>query len=292
MLIAEIHGHVVKEAAGSEDYLTSAIFGHLRYLPPSVFWEEFLAHAVGLPADGAERTLAAFVADAGHRIREYLSLAAFFWPSHPLHGTPDMVLCFAGPGLRTFVLAIEVKLWSGKSGEGDQDQLCRYMRILDDLGALVPGLGRKALADAVTALLYLTPRESRRELIETSQVYGNSGCERLFRAQWQDVAAAARKSMADADGIRKEILRDVAAFLRARGLEYFNGFTRVGLDSLPESCGCFYDACGGFPGFQLVPFDAVNEGAGAFYAGSGAFGGFAFHDGAEPFAIVQGRWVR
>lgn len=43
MLLVEIRGHALNAAIGDEDYLTSVVFGHLRYVPPSVFWEDFLA---------------------------------------------------------------------------------------------------------------------------------------------------------------------------------------------------------------------------------------------------------
>ncbi len=280
MLVAEIHGHVVKELAGNEDYLTSAIFGHLRYLRPAVFWEEFFSLAAGATGDD---DLASFAARAGVRINECSDLSVRFWPSHPSHGTPDMALCFTGTGSRGFVLLIEVKLWSGKSGEGDHDQLCRYLKILDDLAPL--DLGQP---DPVRALLYLTPRESLVELMETARLYGDG--KRLFRAQWQDVAAAAQESMGGALGTDRKILRDVAAFLRARGLEYFKGFARLPIESLPESCGHFYDTRA-FPGFSFLPFEQVDEDAGAFYSGTGGFSGFTRHDGAEPFAILKGRWV-
>lgn len=34
MLLAEIHCKIVREALDNEDYITSAVFGHLRYIPP------------------------------------------------------------------------------------------------------------------------------------------------------------------------------------------------------------------------------------------------------------------
>ena len=37
MLVAEIKGKAIREAEGSEDMLTDAIFSHLRYIPPSIF---------------------------------------------------------------------------------------------------------------------------------------------------------------------------------------------------------------------------------------------------------------
>ena len=35
MLLAEIHGKTLAEGRNGEDYLTSAVFGHLRYVPSS-----------------------------------------------------------------------------------------------------------------------------------------------------------------------------------------------------------------------------------------------------------------
>jgi hypothetical protein len=58
MLVAEVHGKRVAEAQDAEDYLTSAVFGHLRYIPPSVFWPDLFALATGLPnSDGRETCL-------------------------------------------------------------------------------------------------------------------------------------------------------------------------------------------------------------------------------------------
>jgi hypothetical protein len=75
MLHAEIHGHAAPEVQGNEDYLTSEIFGHLRYLPPSVFWDDFLSCAQGLAENGAEQTLTAYLdKKAGVSISDYSTL--------------------------------------------------------------------------------------------------------------------------------------------------------------------------------------------------------------------------
>jgi hypothetical protein len=100
MLMAEIHGHLRPETQDDEDYLTSAVFGHLRYIPPFVFWEEFLSCARSLPGCYGEKTLASVAADAGCRITNYSWLDLVFWPDHPSLGTPDLLLCFSGPQLR------------------------------------------------------------------------------------------------------------------------------------------------------------------------------------------------
>lgn len=121
----------------SEDYLTSTVFGHLRYIAPGLFWDELFASAKGLQrVHGKEYSLGQLLADTGCLPSVYSRLQTFFWRAHPIHGEPDLILVFSGTGLTPLVLLIEVKLRSEKSGTGDNDQLARYLRILDDLDAV------------------------------------------------------------------------------------------------------------------------------------------------------------
>ena len=78
MLLAEIHGHGIGEVERNEDYLTSAVFGHLRYVPPGIFWEEFFLRAKGLPGEEGEGTLAGYIAKRGPRISEFSTLKCIF----------------------------------------------------------------------------------------------------------------------------------------------------------------------------------------------------------------------
>jgi hypothetical protein len=224
MLLAEINGHVLEAASGDEDYLTSAVFGHLRYIPPTVFWEDFLAETKGFPA---EASLCQELANQGLKISEYCCLKIHFWPRHAEFGQPDLVLCFSGNGLRPLVLLTEVKLWSGKSGIGDDDQLVKYSKILNDLRRLNTN---ETLPDRpLTALLYLTPRESIEEIRDTLALLGTKCADFLgvFRAQWQDLLAVVTRATPMADGMSRTILQDVQRFLRRRGLEYFQGFKEI-----------------------------------------------------------------
>lgn len=221
MLLAEIHGHVLEAASGDEDYLTSAVFGHLRYVPPGAFWDDFLAETKGLPV---ETSLCQQLTTQGLRISGYSSLKIHFWPSHAEFGEPDLVLCFSGTGLRPLVVLTEVKLWSGKSGSGEHDQLVKYVKILSDLRHLITN---ETLPDSpLTALLYLTPRESIGEIQDTLVLLETKPADFLgvFRVQWQDLLAVATRATASAEGMSRTILQDVQRFLRRRGLEYFHGF--------------------------------------------------------------------
>jgi hypothetical protein len=238
MLLAEIHGHVLEAAAGDEDYLTSAVFGHLRYVPPTVFWEDFLAATKGFPV---QTCLSEELSKQGLRISQYSSLKIHFWPSHAEFGEPDLVLCFSGSGLRPLVVLTEVKLWSGKSGEGEHDQLVKYVKLLSDLRHLktnetLPG-------SPLTALLYLTPRESIGEIQDTLSLLETKPTDFLgiFRVQWQELLAMAIRTMPSEEGMARTILQDVQRFLRRRGLEYFRGFNEeLYLPALDSRDGAFY----------------------------------------------------
>src|ERR1700733_12806446 len=197
MLLAEIHGHALEAASGDEDYLTSAVFGHLRYVPPTVFWEDFLTETKGFPA---QTCLCQELSTQGLRISAYSSLKIHFWPAHAEFGEPDLILCFSGSGLRPLVILTEVKLWSGKSGDGEHDQLVKYVKILGDLRHLktddtLPG-------SPLTALLYLTPRESIGEIQDTLSLLQTKPADFLgvFRVQWQDLLAVAVRGMPSGEG--------------------------------------------------------------------------------------------
>jgi hypothetical protein len=45
VLIAEIHGMRFPEAEGQDDWLTSAVFGHLRHVAAGVFWPDLFERA-------------------------------------------------------------------------------------------------------------------------------------------------------------------------------------------------------------------------------------------------------
>jgi hypothetical protein len=211
-----------------------------------------------------------------------------------LFGTPDLVLCFTGAGLRPFVLVIEAKLWAEKSGVGQDDQLRRYLSILGDLAPLNLEVAHGDLDDALAALLYLTPRDTLSEIRETALLcdHTSAACDRLFRAQWQDIIIAVAQTSLKADGISKIILDDLAEFLRRRGLQYFGGFAHLAMQPVAESDGCFYDSGRGFRGFGCLPLGSLDEKAGAFFASCGIFSGFRRCGALAIFSARQGDWVR
>jgi hypothetical protein len=261
MLVAECHGKVRSEVEHDEDYLTSAVFGHLRYICPPLFWHSLFMRAKA--SDVGETSLAATLQTAAIHFDSYTSVQVKFWPYSAGFGEPDMLLEFNGLDVPPVLIMVEVKLWAGKSGSGERDQLWRYLQLLDRIS--------QKTSACFSALVYLTPRDSLVEIEESlshvanPQQYAN----RLFRLQWQDVQAVARTSIGDARGSDQIILHDVGRFLKRRGLEYFSGFT------------------------QFEPMPDL-EGDGRYYsrATSGHFTGMVCGECPDSFPILKGGWIR
>ncbi len=251
MLLAEIHGKRLDAARDNEDYLTSAVFGHLRYVPLAYFWTAFLAAAKSLPDEaGREVSLGHTLEAGGLSPAGYERLEVRFWRKHSRLGEPDLLLLFSGGPQRPLVVLVEAKLWAEKGGSGDRDQLVRYLGVLDDLDAakvMVP-------SEAGRYLVYLTPRESLAEVEASAALVPEPQRDRLFRVQWQDVLVAADAARRSAPEPARTALADVAAFLRTLGLEYFGGFGREALADLPDDFGAFYrPGTTGFRGFGREP---------------------------------------
>jgi hypothetical protein len=262
MLIAELHGKIVPEALSSEDYLTSAVFGHLRYVPPGPFWEALLEAARSLPVEGTELSARATLEQAaGRKISEYENLSVIFWPQHP-QGEPDLFLLFQARDARAIAVCVEVKLDAGKSGSGENDQLVRYLRLCDTIERLSPAVPRGCL----TGVVYLTAQDSRSVLLESLTIYGDSvgSRSRLFQLEWQDVLETARQCSGLKGAQTSLILHDVSEFLARRGLEHFRGMT------LPKD----------FPAFDLTD--------GLLFSGASLFSN---PDVPDDIELIRGGWV-
>jgi len=228
MLTAEIHGHYVPEARNSEDYLTSTVFGHLRYIQPGPFWDALFEFALSEPIRDKRVNASDYVRQrSGGPLGSFERLDAIFWPEYK-PGIPDVILHFAGNHSRSVVILIEAKLNATKSGLGEDDQLARYLRALDSLGDLHPPLP----ADALTLAVYLTTVDSRNELIESLKEYGDNdqSRQRLYQLQWQDLSNAIAQTQPNSP-LERLVLGDVRAFLRVRNLEYFSGMESA--DKIP-----------------------------------------------------------
>lgn len=251
MLIAEVRGKSNPAIADDEDYLTSTVFSHLRYVSPGPFWNRLFARAKTLPIDGVEKSVFAALGRADD-LKQFATLETHFWPSCAGLGQPELALVFRGEAPRPLVALVEVKLWAEKSGHGECDQLMRYLKIADNVSRLSVPLP----VDADVIVIYLTPRESSAEVEASLDEYGDDerSRRRLFHLQWQDLVDAIDEALPQENDFNSTILNDVREFLRLRGLEYFAGFRRPpDLADFHAAAACFYSTTDSFRGFALVP---------------------------------------
>lgn len=267
MIEAELHGKTPDGYRDVEDLLTSAVLGLLQYVPVHPFWEMLFRRARNL----AGRSFVDVYPDFSSADQ----LDFVFWPNHEDYGEPDL-LAYARVGeKRALAFIIEVKLWSGKSSTGPDDQLARYLKTLDDrtwLEEKRPSF----LSDhevKVAGLIYLTVSPGEQDLRDSIKVAASS-CpdaeDRLFALQWHDVHKTAMGCLEDYPF--KYMLARAAEVLARRGLVFFDGFDNVSPPILEENSGLggFYSQAqtGRFDGFADPPAGlAVAAGLGRFYEG-------------------------
>jgi len=151
-------------------------------------------------------------------------------------------------------LIIEVKLWSGKSGHREQDQLNRYLKILEDKNFL-DDRGVNTNSFICPGLIYLTPRESKSDLAGSIECAEESlgAKKKLFAVRWQDIFLGATRvsSLDEIDEPFKSMFGSVAKYLNRRGLIYFDGFTIEYIDiNIDKRDMIFYSHESTFEGFS------------------------------------------
>jgi len=209
MLVAETHGKPFDLVRDREDYLTSAIFGHLRYLQPSVFWPTLLGRA---RSHGRVQSLLEFASDNGVEVGGYHDLVIDFWERTYKANEPDLILRFQSPKKPALNLVTEVKLRSGKGTGTGGDQLARYFELLRPRGE-----------NELTVFLYLTVNDgpSRADIEDTLIKHPEyeGFRDRIFRLQWHHVAsAAADEAEKDLPYPSNLIVSDVRILLERWGL--------------------------------------------------------------------------
>lgn len=282
MIEAELRGKVSSKLEDVEDLLTSAVFGLLQYVPPSIFWPAVLTRAESCKG----KPFVERCKELGAHIPNYEKVNAHFWPVHQKFGEPDLLLVFSGGGQLPLCCIIEAKLWSNKSGREEQDQLNRYLAALKDsqwLGRVTGFYGPVALP----GLIYLTPRAARLELYDSIKHAPDYLAAEfsLFLLQWQDILEVARQVLPQVDEPQRAMLSRIADFLEHRGLAYFRGFSDLPLEDFTTVEAHFYSPTEvGFSGFTEMPLEKALLVELSFYTSKRAsiFRGFT----EEPFEPV------
>ncbi len=227
MLLAEINGKRLPAAEEQEDWLTSAVFGHLRLVSPPLFWEQLFKRAMSPSVFG--RSLLSELNERGIHFDRYSRIETRFWRCFLKHGEPDLLVRFTGDGILPLTMVIEVKLNSGKSGVGSNDQLVRYLQLLKDKEQ-IPEWN----VEDHRVLVYLTRSFAQNEMNESLGL-SPEDAGNLFGLEWRDVLETAQ-ALAGENLLLQELYR----FLRGRGFEAFYGFRKTSLpSSLPN--GRFYE---------------------------------------------------
>lgn len=206
MIQAELHGKLF-EIENSEDVLTSNIFGLLKYLPNDVFLN-ILDHAKTLSGEKIEFDLKSY-------IPEFI-----FWENIKGYGEPDLIIKFRNKVGHELILCIEIKYYSSKSGEGDNDQLKRYFEALS--------ISSKEKSRFL-GVVYLTKYPSRKELEDSlyhiEQKELDDAEEKLFQLRWFEIT----ESLENYNGVlnRREnlILNDLIKYLKYKNFVEFTGFS-------------------------------------------------------------------
>lgn len=237
MIQAELKGKV-PEVQNMEDVLTSNVFGLLKYISRSDVFVRILSYARSL---SGKSLLDCIDFDLNSYSKEF-----HFWEQVGVYGEPDLIIKFRKDGEADLILCVEVKYYSPKSGEGDDDQLMRYFEGLMEFASLSQS--------NFLGVIYLTKYPSRKEIADSLNCIGKKGItdadEKVFHLKWSEITEAIRGQNKDSFTLgEKEILDDLLRYLKHKNLVSFSKFT-----------------------FQSVPFDLRLD---RFYK-SRKFMGFTF----------------
>ena len=113
-----------------EDILTSTVFGMIKYLKPDAILIPFIESA--FLYDKNRTTLWQKLNSEGIELRCYREVEFVFWAWNKDYGEPDLILIFRDHihGEDDFLLVVEAKFKSGKSGTNENDQLVRYLFLI------------------------------------------------------------------------------------------------------------------------------------------------------------------
>jgi hypothetical protein len=213
MIQAEMKGKI-PEIDRLEDVLTSNVFGLLRYVknPAVLLW--ILGQARTLSGKGLAESVDV---DLTTYSPEFL-----FWEQVGTYGEPDLIIRFSKAGNSDLILCIEVKYYSSKSGEGDDDQLRRYFEGVSGVASLS--------ASTLLGIIYLTKHPSRKELIDSLKHIQGKGVinaeEKLFQLRWTEMAEALENAdLSQLSTSERMVLTDLRDYLRYKNLVGFSGFS-------------------------------------------------------------------
>lgn len=226
MFEADIAGKL-PEFADYEDYLTSCVFGALKYLPPNKGLLPVLAAAKNHRLD---ISLGHYCERESIQLKAVTEAQFIFWPTSSKYGKPDLVAILRGAA-RSFVIPIEVKYFAGKHGEEEHDQLGRYYEALSTPSARTTFSDSliRQFSGELLAVVYVTQFAATHEIEATLHQLESEGRtdaqKRVFHLKWQQVYRVIQdQSLREHDPLHRRVLVDIERLLAHRHLKPFAGF--------------------------------------------------------------------
>lgn len=220
VLEAELNGKL-PILENQEDVLTSNTFGLFKYLSDNRVLVNILNKSETINGKKLEKC-------HSYNLLEYQP-EIIFWKNLGKYGEPDIIIRFRSPSKEDLYIGIEVKFYSSKSGEGDDDQLMRYFNAIEQLSIMNDS--------QFLGIIYLTKHSSNIEIKDTLDCLKNKkimNCEeKIFQLRWHNITSAisdyCSKDINDQD---KAILGDLHKYLIFKNLVSFNEFSYLKDDFL------------------------------------------------------------
>lgn len=218
------------ELRAHEDYLTSCIFGALKYLPPNDALFPFLNSSFNYRLN---TSLENHLKLQNMELSHFDKVQFHFWPRSSIYGEPDLVLTLEGT-LGSFIIPVEIKYFSEKQGEKEEDQLRRYyiaLSMIDKRKTFNQEAIRQFSGDLL-AFIYLTQFEAEREIEETLHVLEDEGIRdaqnKFFHLRWQELPRIMELILLkDHEAYKKAIYTDIKELMTFKNLLPFTQFSKL-----------------------------------------------------------------
>lgn len=212
----------------TEDILTSTVFGTIKYLRPDAVLIPFIESA--FLYDDKRTTLWQKLKSEGIELRCYQEVEYVFWAWNQKYGEPDLILIFRNHvhGDDDFLLIVEAKFKSGKSGTDENDQLARYFEAVNNdienfSESIISGFkGKKGY------IVYLTESEAYSDISASIQILQskyNGIQENVFHLRWHQLYKTLQTTNPFNSSYEKAIINDLLQYMEKVGLRDFSGIS-------------------------------------------------------------------
>lgn len=227
-MIQAILANKAQEVKYKEDILTSIVFGTLKYLRPDIILIPFIESA--FLYNEKRTSLWESLSSGGIELRCYREIEYIFWPKHNKYGEPDLIIVFKNHihGADDFLLVVEAKFKSEKSGTEENDQLVRYFEAINNN---IEGFSENAVSDfkgKKGQIIYLTEAEAYSEISASSKILEskyNIINERVFHLRWHQLFKTIEIMYEFCSSREKLLVNDLMEYLEALGLKEFAGIS-------------------------------------------------------------------